>query len=44
MVKAICNVQLKDKKSAKDFMQMLGLNEATDQLVIETVCIVMVIS
>ena len=28
---AICGVQLKDRKSAKDFMLMLGLNETMDQ-------------
>ena len=31
MVRAMCGVQLKDKKS-KDLMSMLGLNETTDQL------------
>ena len=31
MVRAICGVQLKDRKSAKS-MLMVGLNETTDQL------------
>ena len=32
MVKAICEVQLKDKKSVNVFENMLTLNEAMDQL------------
>ena len=33
MVRAICGVQLKDRKISTDFMFMLGLIETTDQLV-----------
>ena len=32
MVRSICGVKLMDKKSTKDIMQMLNLNEAIDQL------------
>ena len=31
MVRNICGVKLMDKKSTKDVMQMLDLNEAVDQ-------------
>ena len=33
MAKSICGVKLIDRKSTKDLMQMLGLNETIDQLV-----------
>ena len=33
MVRAMCGVQLKDRKRYMDFMFMLGLNVAIDQLV-----------
>ena len=32
MVRAICGVQLKDRKRSMDFMFMLGLKETIDQL------------
>ena len=32
MVRAMCGVQLKDRKRSKDLMLMLGLNETIDQL------------
>ena len=32
MVRAMCGVQLKDRKRSTDFMFMLGLNEIIDQL------------
>ena len=32
MAKTICGVQLEDKKKSKDFMLMMDLNEATNQL------------
>ena len=32
MVRALCGVQLKDRKRSMDFMFMLGLNETIDQL------------
>ena len=32
MVRSMCGVKLMDKKSTKDLMQMLHLNEAIDQL------------
>ena len=32
MVRALCGVQLKDRKRSTDFMLMLGLNETIDQL------------
>ena len=32
MVRAMCGLQLKDRKRPKDLMFMLGLNEAIDQL------------
>ena len=32
MYKAICGVQLKDRKSSKDLILMMGLNETIDQL------------
>ena len=32
MLKAICGVQLKDRKRSTDLMFMLGLNETIDQL------------
>ena len=31
-VRAMCGVQLKERKSSKDLMFMLGLNETIDQL------------
>ena len=31
-MRSMCGVKLVDKKSAKDLMQMLNLNEAVDQL------------
>ena len=34
MVRAMCGVQLKDRKRSTDLMFMLGLNEAIDQLAI----------
>ena len=33
IVRAMCGVQLKDRKISNDFMLMLGLNETIDQLV-----------
>ena len=33
MVRAMCGVQLKDRKRSTDLMFMLGLNETIDQLV-----------
>ena len=40
MVRAICGVQLKDKKRSKDLMLMLGLNETMDQLAMtNSVCL-----
>ena len=30
MVRAMCEVQLKDRKRTKDLMLMLGLNESVD--------------
>ena len=33
-VRAMCGVQLKDRKRSTDVMLMLGLNETTDQLAI----------
>ena len=39
MVRAMCGVQLKDKKKSKDLMLMLCLNEIIDQLAIaNSVC------
>ena len=39
MVRAMCGVQLKDKKLSMDLMFMLGLNETIDQLAISnSVC------
>ena len=32
MVRAMCGVQLKDRKRSTNLMFMLGLKEATDQL------------
>ena len=32
MVRAMCGVQLKDRKRSSDLMFMLGLNETVDQL------------
>ena len=32
MVRAMCGVQLKDRKRSMDLMLMLGLSEAIDQL------------
>ena len=32
MVRAICRVQLKDRKRAKDFMLIFGENKTIDQL------------
>ena len=32
MVRSICEVKLMDKKSTKDLMQILDLNETIDQL------------
>ena len=32
MVRAMCGVQLKDRKISTDLMFMLGMNETTDQL------------
>ena len=32
MVRAMCGVQLKDRKRSTDLMFMLGLNETIDQL------------
>ena len=32
MVRAMCGVQIKGRKRAKDFMLMLGLNESIDVL------------
>ena len=32
MVRAMCGVQLKDRKRSTDFMFMLALNETIDQL------------
>ena len=32
MMRAMCRVQLKDRKRSKDFMLMLGLNETRDHL------------
>ena len=32
MVRALCGIQLKDRKGLADFMLMLGLNETIDQL------------
>ena len=32
MMESMCEVKLMDKKSIKDIMQMLDLNEATDYL------------
>ena len=32
MVRAMCGVQLEDRKRSKDMMLMLDLNEAIDQL------------
>ena len=32
MVRAMCGVQLNDRKRTKDLMLMLGLNETIDQL------------
>ena len=32
MLKAMCGVQLKDRKGAEDLMVMLGLNDTIDQL------------
>ena len=32
IVRAVCGVQLKDRKRSKDFMLMLGMNETIDQL------------
>ena len=32
MVRAICGVQLKDRKTSTDLMFMLGLSEMTDKL------------
>ena len=32
MVRAMCGVQLKDRKRCKDLMFMFGLNETMDQL------------
>ena len=32
MVRAMCGVQLKDRKISTDLMFMLGLNETVDQL------------
>ena len=34
MVKAMCGVQLKDRKRSTDLMLMLGLKETIDQLAI----------
>ena len=34
MVRAICGVQLKDRKRSMDLMFMLGLNETMEQLTI----------
>ena len=31
MVRAMCGVQLKDRKKANDLMSMVGLNESIDQ-------------
>ena len=42
MVGEMCRVQLKDRKRIKDFMLMLGLNEAVDHLAMENQFIVMV--
>ena len=39
MVKAMCGVQLKDRKRAENLMLMLGLNESIDQLtMVNSVC------
>ena len=35
MVRAMCGVQLKDRKRSMDLMLMLGLNETIDQLAME---------
>ena len=32
MVRAICGIQLKDRKRAKDLILMMDLNETIDQL------------
>ena len=32
MLRAMCGVQLKDRKRCKDLMSMIGLNETIDQL------------
>ena len=40
-MKALCGVQLMDRNIVKGLLLMLGLNEATDQLAVETVCIVL---
>ena len=36
MVRAMCGVQLKDRKRHSDLMSILGLNETMDQLVMES--------
>ena len=39
MVRAMCGVQLKDRKRSTDLMLMLGLNKTIDQLAIaNSVC------
>ena len=39
MMRAMCGVQLKERKRAKDLMSMLALNETVDQLdVVNNVC------
>ena len=39
MVRAMCGVQLKDRKRSSDLMFMLDLNEAIDQLaMVNSVC------
>ena len=35
MMKAMCGVQLKDRKISTDFTFMIGLNEDMDQVAIE---------
>ena len=42
MVRAVCGIQLKDGKRARDLMLMLGLNAALDQLAMATVSVGMV--
>ena len=39
MVRAICGVQLKDRKRSRDLMFMLGLNETIDQFSLVWSCV-----